>query len=169
MKLTLFMLVLGLVCWGFGGEQPQSKSSEQGATGRGVAGLSPEMRELLREEMRLLKGGLQNIGAALPQGEWTTIAKTAEHMRDSYIMKAKTTASQRQELHQSLGSAFIKKDIAFHETANKLVHAAHRQDVELSHFYFSKMVERCLGCHMDHATDRFPGLQNEADKGHDHH
>lgn len=163
LKGLLVVMLCSAMVWAGDGHDHQGKKRD------GFSTLDPDVKELLREEMRLLKGGLQEIGANLPEGNWEAVAQTAEKMRDSFILRKKITPEQGKKLHAALSPAFIEKDVAFHETANKLVHAAHREDPELTSFYLGRMVERCMGCHAVHAKERFPKLNPESENDEHHH
>ena len=119
--------------------------------------MSPELLELFRAEMRELLGASQAISMALPVGDWAQIAATSEKMRMSYILERKLTEAQKEELG-SLPERFKRLDQQFHLRTEKLAHAASEKDVELTAFYFARLLEDCAACHAAHAQQRFPGF-----------
>lgn len=120
--------------------------------------ISPELTELLREEMRGISGGVQTLVTAIATGDWKTIADTSAQIRASYIMEQKLTAAQKQELETALPEVFKIMDANFHREAANLGHAAEARDAELTSFYFYRMVESCVACHSAYAVTRFPTL-----------
>lgn len=127
-------------------------------TASGPLDREPRLRQLLQQEMQALQDAMGTISQALPQGQWHTVAETADQVHDSFIFQQKLTAEDRKTLHQMLPEGFIRQDKAFHQQAKKLQHAAESLDAELSLFYYSKMVESCITCHSQYATHRFPSL-----------
>ena len=130
--------------------------------------MSPDLLELLRAEMRELESASQAISLALPAGDWAQIAATGEKMHDSYILAKKLTEAQRTEL-ASLPEPFKRLDEQFHAEAEKLAHAAHEKDAELTAFWFSRLLEGCAGCHAAYAQQRFPGFAGDAADSHHQH
>jgi hypothetical protein len=124
----------------------------------GVEALSPDLRNLLSEEMKALQDGMMSIIPAYVSGNWGEIETTAEKIKSSYILKQSLTESEVKELHSVLPSEFIEKDQRFHYLAGMLEHAAKNKKPELINFYFSKMTESCVGCHTVFATHNFPAL-----------
>ncbi len=120
--------------------------------------ISPELTELLREEMRGISGGVQTLVTAIATGDWKTIADTSAQIRASYIMEQKLTAAQKQELETALPEVFKIMDTNFHREAANLGRAAEARDAELTSFYFYRMVESCVACHSAYAVTRFPSL-----------
>jgi hypothetical protein len=119
---------------------------------------APHLKNLLREEMRAVQPAMNRIVNALPQGDWQTVAHTAEAIHNSFIMQQKLTAKDRATLHSLLPEEFIRLDQEFHRQAGKLQLAAEQHDAELSHFYTSKMLGMCMECHRRFAPHRFPQL-----------
>lgn len=120
--------------------------------------LSPDLLELLREEMRGISGGVQALAPAIAIGDWKTITDTSARIKASYIMEQKLTAAQKEELETALPEVFKLMDANFHREAGNLGHAAEVRDGELTAFYFYRMVESCVACHSAYATTRFPDL-----------
>jgi hypothetical protein len=131
--------------------------------------LSPELTELLREEMRGIASGVQTLVTAIATGEWKTIADTSTRIRASYIMEQKLTAAQKEELETALPEVFKLMDANFHREAGNLGRAAEARDAELTSFYFYRMLESCVACHSAYATTRFPNLAaGAAGEAHQH-
>jgi hypothetical protein len=131
--------------------------------------LSPDLLELLREEMRGISGGVQALAPAIAIGDWKTITDTSARIKASYIMEQKLTAAQKEELETALPEVFKLMDANFHREAGNLGHAAEVRDGELTAFYFYRMVESCVACHSAYATTRFPDLAaGAAGEAHQH-
>lgn len=130
--------------------------------------LSPELRALLLEEMKLLEQSVNRIPGLLARGELHQVAVQAHRMQDSFVLKKKLSGTQRTELHEKLPAGFIEKDQRFHALAGRLHDAALAGDGELSAVFFGRLVESCIGCHADYASERFPNLKTEATSGHQH-
>lgn len=130
--------------------------------------LSPELRALLLEEMKLLEQSVNRIPGLLARGELHPVAVEAHRMQDSFVLKKKLSKTQRAALHEKLPAGFIEKDQRFHALAGRLHDAALAGDGELSALFFGRLVESCIGCHADYAGERFPKLKTEATSDHQH-
>lgn len=129
--------------------------------------LSPDLFNLLREEMREIAAGTQGIALFLATADWKSIQETSTKIRASYIMEKKLTSAQLKELEQALPSHFKQLDSEFHQRAEKLGMAAAAHDLELTAFQFSRLVESCALCHASYAKSRFPGFVSPVQ--HEHH
>ena len=127
----------------------------------GVEALSPDLRDLLSQEMQALEKGMMSIIPAYNSGNWGDIETTGGKIKNSYILKQNLTEKQVKELHSVLPHAFIEKDQRFHYLSGMLEHAAKNKKEELINFYFSEMNESCLGCHSVFAIHRFPALSSK--------
>lgn len=134
-----------------------------------VENLSPELRILLKEEMLAIQEGMKNIIPAFASGNLEEVANIAGKINRSFILKQKITNKQKHELHEKLSKDFILKDQTFHKYAGMLEHVSKENHTELVGFYYSKMLESCLGCHREHASYRFPILANEPENKSHHH
>ena len=146
----------------------QSAHAEQPVAQPASLSMSPELLELLRAEMRELESASQAISLAFPAGDWAQIAATGEKMHDSYILEKNLTDGQKAEL-ASLPEPFRRLDEQFHTQAEKLSHAAHGKDAELTAFYFSRLLEGCAGCHAAWARQRFPAFSGDSADAHHQH
>lgn len=133
-----------------------------------VERLSPELRVLLKQEMNAIQEAMQKIVPAFVSGNYDEVSELAGKISKSFIMKQKITEPQKHELHEKLSKNFISKDQQFHKYAGMLEHVSEKRHTELVGFYYSKLLESCVGCHSEHATHQFPKLANEAPK-HEHH
>ncbi|MCP3980291.1 MAG: hypothetical protein GY716_13385 [bacterium] len=133
-----------------------------------AAALSPKLRALLNEEMRLIDGGMGDLASAISIGDWSSVAKTAHKIEQSFIIKQKLTEKDAAELHDKLPAGFLEMDHAFHRTSGKLAHAATAHDAELVNFYVHRMLDLCVNCHAKYAPNRFPGLVAPAAEPHRH-
>lgn len=130
-----------------------------GVSAQSLLAEQPRLQTLLREEMRALQTGISNIANALPQGDWKTIANTAQAIHDSFIFQQKLTAQDRAHLHHLLPPEFVSLDQQFHQRAARLQAAASAEDADLSLYYYSRLLEACVQCHQQFARQRFPALQ----------
>ena len=131
--------------------------------------LSHDLKEVLNQEMNEIEKGMMAIIPAIAAGNWQSIAKLAQKIKDSFILKQKLTEDQMKELHHSLPTEFIAMDQSFHATAGKLAHAAHQGDGELVNFYFYKLHSQCMNCHSKYASERFSNLKSSQQAETDHH
>ena len=148
-----FLIAGGLVAHA---ETVENKQSEQH---KSVLSDTPRLQSLLREEMLALQKAIHEIVLALPRGEWSVVAINAKAIHDSFIFQQQLTAKDREILHHKLPLDFIRLDQEFHQRAKGLHDAALQQDAELGVFYLSRMLESCLQCHQNYATNRFPNLK----------
>lgn len=124
----------------------------------GVATLSPELRELFKQEMLGLQGAMLELFPAVVAGDWEAIAAVAVRIQGGFVLAQKLTAEQREELGSKLPAGFLERDAEFHEVASGLEHAAHRKQADLVPFYVYKLTEGCVGCHSRYGQARFPAL-----------
>jgi len=124
----------------------------------GIESLSPDLRELLKKEMRALQSGMMDVIPAYTSGNWSKVESIAHKMKNSYILKQSLTDKQVKELHTLLHESFIKEDQQFHYLSGMLEHAAKNKKAELVGFYFSKLSESCVSCHSQHAMHKFPAF-----------
>ncbi len=145
--------------------EPQADATKDKAP---VLALTPKLRGALVAEMAGLKGDIAELVVALAAGEWDKLARSAERIRDSYIMKQKLSAEEMAQLHRALPAEFLELDERFHRHAESLAHAAQRHDGELAVFYLSRMTEGCVNCHARYSTHVFKGLRPVAETAHNH-
>ena len=136
---------------------------------KSVENLSPELRALLKQEMQALQQGMIEAIPAYTSGDLPEVARIAQKMKDSFILKQAITRKQMHELHMSLPRSFLKMDHQFHYYAGMLAHVAEARKMELINFYFSKLTESCASCHSEHAKHRFPGFSSKKDSMDDGH
>ena len=134
-----------------------------------VASLSPELRALLKQEMLAIQDGMKNIVPAFASGNLEEVSVLAGKINRSFILKQKITDSQKHELHEKLPKGFILKDQQFHKYAGMLEHVSKERHIELVGFYYSKLLESCVGCHSKHASQRFPIFTKESVMEDHHH
>ncbi len=151
----LFFLVI-LIPYLCHGEEHERHSIDKSHSG--IVDLSPDLRNLLSQEMRQLQKGMIEILPLYVSGRWAEIGSIASEMESSYVLKQSLSEEQKHELHSKLPSAFIELDQQFHYLSGMLEHAAKMEKAELVGFYFSKMSEVCVSCHTQYATHRFPAL-----------
>ena len=134
-----------------------------------VESLSPELRALLKQEMLAIQEGMKNIVPAFASGNFSEVSEIAGAINRSFILKQKITDTQKHELHEKLPKGFIQKDQQFHKYAGMLEHVSKENHTELIGFYYSKLLESCVGCHIEYAYHRFPTFINKAAKKEHHH
>ena len=134
--------------------------------------LSADLRVLLGQEMVAIENGMKDLVPAISSGEWGDVVSIALKISDSFIMKQKLTATQREELHRVLPQRFIEMDQDFHNSAGMLAHAAEMKNADVVNFYFFKLNTACVTCHQKYAGERFPGLlmakEGEGKEGNSH-
>lgn len=160
MKKYLKALLVGLIFCVF-----TTNSYSEG----GVESLSPELRSLLSKEMGAIQEGMKGIIPAYAAGDLSEVAEIAGKIKNSFILKQQVTKEQKHELHHKLPAAFIQKDQKFHQYAGMLQHVSQEGNMELVGFYYSRLIESCVGCHTEHARHRFPELSGEARTEKHHH
>lgn len=134
-----------------------------------VENLSPELRLLLKQEMLAIQEGMKDIIPAFSSGNFKEVSDIAGKINKSYILKQNITDSQKHELHEKLSKEFIQKDQQFHNYAGMLEHVSKEGHTELVGFYYSRLLESCVGCHSAHAAGRFPLFSHEPVKSQHHH
>ena len=120
--------------------------------------LSPDLKALLVEEMKEVKKGMESLVTSVATGDWQAIAETGHNIKHSYIIKKSLTSEQKQELKKVLPAGFKSLDRKFHYYAGMLSHVAKERDIELVHYYVSRMNEACTSCHAQFASARFTGF-----------
>jgi len=133
----------------------------------GIVNLSPNLRNLLSQEMRQLQKGMIEIYPLYISGKWAEIIPIAKTMKDSYVLKQNLSKEQMHELHLKLSNEFLELDQQFHYLSGMLAHAAKMEKPELVGFYISRMSETCVKCHTKFATHKFPSLAPNT-QPHDH-
>lgn len=160
-KITAFLALSSLVLVSFGAraEEPAKKMGHEKSHGVSAKlELSPELAVLLRKEMKAIDGGMKELLSALSGGEFENAAKIARDLEATYILRQSLTKPQMKELHTRVPKGFLTMDHAFHARAGRLAKAADAQDGEVAAFYYSELVQACVGCHSHYATERFPGF-----------
>lgn len=130
--------------------------------------LTPRLQKLFAEEMATMLRASNQILAALVAGDHVAVAKNAQEIHDGFILDKNLTAQDRKDLETAVPSAFLELDGAFHQMALKLAEAARHKDIDLQHYYFSRMVESCQVCHSQYATDKFPAFGGKPPVTHAH-
>jgi hypothetical protein len=130
--------------------------------------LTARLKELLVKEMQQVAQATAELALAIAAGEHASANQLGIAVRDSFILKKSLTAQDKKDLMSAAPPEFLALDGRFHDMAGKLAHAAEMKDSELQVFYYSKMVETCVACHAQFASDRFPGLDKGHAGGHEH-
>lgn len=127
--------------------------------------LTPRLKELLADEMRQVAEATGDMTLAIASGDHENVHRLAGAVRDSFILKQSLTEQDKKDLMSAVPPEFVALDKYFHGLAGKLAKQAENKDSELQGYYFSEMLEACVACHTQFATDRFPGLsEKQADE-----
>jgi hypothetical protein len=145
-----------------------SVSAQEAPAAKDDLQLSPELKQLLRAEMRALLNGVQSLPVGIATADWKSVAETSAQIRSSYILDQKLTPAQKKELSASLPEHFKRLDSNFHREAKKLEAAAANHDAQLSAFHYYRLIETCTACHAIYAPSKFPGFSSGAKHAHDH-
>lgn len=131
--------------------------------------ISPELRELFKQEMLAIQSGMQKMVVALASGDFEELAHIAGNIKHSFILKQEMTDIQKHELHEKLPAGFLEKDQQFHKYAGMLQHVSEKQHTELVSFYYSKLLDSCVSCHSLYADHRFSNFKKAPiNKAHQH-
>ncbi len=134
-----------------------------------VIKLSPDLQQLLKDEMNAVQMGMQDMLPLIAAGEWPQLAKIAANIQQTFIMQQQLSPEQMSQLHQALPAEFIDLDQNFHRMAGMLAQVSEARHQELVTFYYYKLAESCMDCHSHFATHRFPAFARPAmDQGHQH-
>jgi hypothetical protein len=128
------------------------------AASTSVTALSPKLRAALTAEMVAVNEGTMAITRALPIGDWEAVALAADRIRGAYVLENALNAQEKEELERLLPEDFRRRDAEAHGRAALLAAAARAHDGEVATFHFQRLLDSCLGCHVEHATARFPHL-----------
>ena len=120
--------------------------------------LTARLKELIGKEMQQVAQATSELALAIAVGDHARAAQLGADVRDSFILKKSLTEQDKKDLMGAVSPAFLVLDRRFHLMAGKLAEAAAEKNTELQGFYYSKMIEACIACHAQFATDRFPGL-----------
>jgi len=123
---------------------------------KGVEALTPELRDLLKKEMRAIEAAMKTMVSVYAAGDYTTIEQMASKIENSFILKQNLTQQQMHQLHTLLPDDFLQQDQRFHYYAGMLQHVAANKKSELVAFYYGKLIESCGNCHQVHAKHQFP-------------
>ena len=161
-------LLAAIIACGYLVASPGPSFAAQPAGTHQDLGLSPDLLELLRAEMREIAAGVQGMALSVATANWQAIRATSEQIRASYIMEKKLKPDQAEELARALPAQFKLLDAQFHQRAEKLAAAAQARDPELVVFHYSRLVESCVACHASFAAARFTGFAAPDPQVHHH-
>ena len=123
--------------------------------------LPADIRGLLIQEMVAILGATQTIVDAMIRGEDQIVAAEAQRIHDSFILAQELTEEQYETLVNTASEEFLKKDEAFHAMGASLAEAARAGDKRRQQETLSQMLQACVACHTEHATQRFPSFHTE--------
>ncbi len=122
--------------------------------------LTPKLQELLRDEMQSINEASQEILAAMVAGDDQRVASLARQIQDSFILRRSMTPEDKAHLMKVAPEDFVRRDREFHRISGELAQAAGAGDRPLQRKEFGRMVESCIACHLQYATDQFPGFSD---------
>lgn len=123
--------------------------------------LTERLLELLRNEMAQVGNATADLTVAIAGGDHETVADLSTKVRDSFILKQSLTPQDKKDLMAAVPKEFLMLDKRFHEMAGKMVEAAAAGDSKQQLSYYGQMLEACVQCHAQFATDRFPGFATD--------
>lgn len=154
----LALFLASSACWA---------ASESSRTSEPTLSMSQGLLELFQAEMRELLTGTQAIAVAIPVADWHTVITVSHKMGASYVLEKDLTEAEQREL-AALPQQFKELDGSFHARTDKLAKAAIERDAEAVAWQFSRLLENCAACHMQHAKERFPNFRPEPSGQHLH-
>ena len=123
--------------------------------------LTPRLKDLISQEMRLIDGASAEVFQAIVVGDQAMVAELGREIHASFIIKQSLTDQDKAALKAAVPPEFIALDAEFHDIAAKLAEAADANDVAQELALFAQMTETCVACHGTYASDRFPALATE--------
>jgi hypothetical protein len=123
--------------------------------------LTPRLKDLVTQEMRLIAGASAEVFQAIVTGDHATVAARAHQIHESFIIKQSLTDQDKADLKAAVPPEFLALDGEFHGASAKLAEAAQAQDVAQELELFAQMTQTCVACHAAYANDRFPTLATE--------
>jgi hypothetical protein len=114
---------------------------------------------ILRQEMIQLNGGMGALLSYMIRGQGQEAAEIATTIHNSFILKQELTEEELNQLVSLLPERFIQLDRGFHQLADEIATTLKNEDFEKSSQIYGQMVEACLNCHSQFATERFPSLR----------
>lgn len=127
---------------GFAGPAHAQKASESGDTRRPVP-LSEMMALHQKQNMRDHLLAIQEIIGALAARDFAAAAKSASRIGSS---------PQAEQMCQHMGAGapgFAEKGMLFHRTADRIIEAAERRDLDASLRAVSETLSACDSCHRE--------------------
>lgn len=131
--------------------------------------LPQKYTELLRDEMQLLEQEMQSLLPAIARAEWQLVHDKGLRIYNSLIMRQRLSRQEHEELHHLLPAAFLQLDMQFHDYGKRLALAAEAGDGELVGYYYGRMVQGCIACHDQFASQRFATTDGARSDGHRYH
>ncbi|KFZ30839.1 hypothetical protein IDSA_07075 [Pseudidiomarina salinarum] len=122
--------------------------------------LTDKLSRLLQQEMRSIQAAMGTIHTAMVTGEHEAVARNAQQIHDSFILKQSMTEQDRKDLMAAVPNGFIKLDKEFHKLAAELAEAGKMKNTEKQSQLYSEMSRACIACHGEYVSDRFPGLNS---------
>lgn len=166
-SITVLTFIAMLSLFLFSVSFAQERHNNKMKSGPGKIDLSDDLKAALLEEMTAIDKGMAGLVHEISHANWDNIEKTAKMIEQSYIIKKKLSKAQLEQLHHKLPVGFQRMDEKFHKLAGMLAHSAKDRNIDLTSFYFYRLIESCVKCHSRYARERFPGFSG-AEKQEDH-
>lgn len=112
--------------------------------------------EILRQEMNQLNGGMGSLFSYMIRGQGEEASAVATNIHNSFILKQELSKEELSQLVSLLPEKFVNLDRGFHELAEKIATALNSGDFRKSGQIYGQMVDACINCHSQYATQRFP-------------
>lgn len=161
-QLLFFILVAG--CSDRSGRERGSQSPSRDTSKAKVTveklELPPRFLAILRQEMNQLSGGMGAMLSYMVRGQGQEAAEVAMSIHNSFILKQELTEEELKELVSLLPEGFIQLDRGFHQLADEMAAALKNEELEKSGRIYGQMVDACLNCHAQFATERFPAFKH---------
>ena len=120
--------------------------------------LTPKLDRLLREEMQAIQEAMHAIQTGLVTGDHASVAKKAQAIHDSFILKRELTDTDRSDLKKAVPKRFLEMDRQVHTSAAELAEAARAGSTQRELAIFQRMTRACVQCHAEFVGDRFPAI-----------
>lgn len=114
---------------------------------------------ILREEMNQLNGGMGALFSYMVRGQGQEAAAIAMNIHNSFILKQELSKEELSQLVSLLPEQFVNLDRGFHQLAEEISVTLNNGELKKSAQIYGQMVDACVNCHSQFATERFPGFQ----------
>ncbi|MCC7431483.1 cytochrome c [bacterium] len=117
--------------------------------------LSGKQKVIYHQEMVKIDSAMAKMTRYLAKGDFVQLRKTAQDVRNNFVLKSKLTLDEKKVMETKLSKKFKTMEANFYRHLAKLAEVAKRRDLELSHFYFDKVLKDCTNCHKNTTPEKF--------------